>query len=220
MFTPCCRLRGTKDAQLIVDFSANFFLVVATRSLLLLPYLATAIANAAATAMQEIVGWLSPFSLPECHLSLSELSFHSCHCHTAWHGVKKPVDCSLLHHADIISSLFFSPCCRTCTTTDMPIDCSPVVGFYLLSPIHHYFSPFCRICAKSFFVDYFTVPIHNGSTLAIASSSATDKFCWPNSPSLLDLGPMWGKRTLYVRTQWHFDGHNRLQSVKVSLLTR
>jgi len=178
MFTPCCRLRGTKDTRLILDFYANFFLtVVATPSLLLLPYLATAIANAAATAMQEIVGWLSPFSLPQCHLSLSELSFCSCHCCTAWHGVKKPVDCSLLHHADIISSLFFSPCCRTCTTTDMPVDCSPVVGFYLLSPIHHYFSPCCRICAKTFFVDYFTVPIHNGSTLAIASSSATDKFC-------------------------------------------
>jgi len=123
--TPSCCLHGTKDGRLI------FLTVVATPSLLLLPYLATAITNASATALQQTVGWLSPF--PSLSVIFPSLSCHCIAVNVVLHSMgckKKPVDCSLFHYADTISSLFFSPCCHTCTTTDMPVDCNPIMGFY------------------------------------------------------------------------------------------
>jgi len=93
---------------------------------------------------------------------------------TAW-GARK----SRLIVAFFTMLIPFHHCFSLPVAAPAPQQCQLIVTllwvFTLLSPLHHYYSPCCRICATTFFVDYFTIPIHNGSTLVIASSSATDK---------------------------------------------
>jgi len=110
LLPPLCYIRWPVNCNFSVEFN---FPIVATPLLLLSCCLVTAIANAAATALQHTAGWLSSilliFSLPQLPLILS---FFCCMVTAARHHhlcAQKLVDCSLFCRS-------FSPCCCICTT--------------------------------------------------------------------------------------------------------